>query len=154
MPFPYCTLTGRVFSGGTSGVAMLSPHPRCRIPALVSGAPSISTDRGWLRPERSLVYNEPALLLHHAAATRPGRHLDDAALAAFARTATRLLAIVNRHLWAGVTPLEFTATDQLVFSCCNNALLLDLVLLKRQLSASEQLNLDTLDGSTFLIYSR
>jgi hypothetical protein len=151
---PYCTLTGRVFQGGLSGVAPLNSHPRCRIPALVAHAPAIQTEAGWLRPERSLVYDQSALLLHHAAATHPAVVLSKAQLAGFTKTATRVLTLLRSHPWAELAPLEWPEPELLLFSSRNNPLLFDLITLKRQLQQVETLQLHTLSGSTYLAYRR
>jgi hypothetical protein len=151
---PYCTVTGRVFDGGCSGVARLNGHPRCRIPALVAGAPSIQTESGWLRPERSLVYDNPTLLLHHAAATHPTVILTKAQLAGFSKTASRLIALLRSYPWANPQPLDWPDPELILFSTLNNPLLLDLITLKRQLQQAERLQLHTLSGSSFLAYRR
>lgn len=152
--FPRCTLTGRHFDRGITGVCLASAHPRCAIPALLPGSPAIHTEKGWLRPERSLVYDQPSLLLHHAAATRPGVFLDAAMLAGFAKTSSRLLALLRSYPWAAITPLEFTAPEELLFSTTNDALLLDLIILRKQLQQIESLSLHTLNASTFLAFRR
>ena len=153
-PFPYCTLTGRFFVGGLSGVTRLNGHPRCRIPALVPNPAAIETENGWLRPERSLVYDNPTLLLHHAASTHPTVILTSAQLAGFSKTATRLLALLRPYPWATIAPLEWPEPELLLFSTPNDALLFDLITLKRQLQQAETLHLHTLDGSLFLAYRR
>jgi hypothetical protein len=151
---PYCTITGRVINGGCSGVALLNGHPRCRIPVLTAGAPSIQTESGWLRPERSLVYDNSTLLLHHAAATHPTVILTKAQLAGFSKTATRLIALLRPYPWAIPQPLDWPEPELLLFSTINNPLLFDLILLKRQLQQVEKLQLHTLSGSSFLAYRR
>lgn len=153
-PAPYCTITGRFFHHGISGVGPLNSHPRCRIPALVPGGPAIQTETGWLKPERALVYDNPTLLLHHAASTHKQVILTKAQLAGFAKTANRLLALLRPYPWAIPSPLEWPEPELLLFSCCNNPLLFDLITLKRQLQQAETLHLHTLSGSTFLAYRR
>ncbi len=154
MRFPHCSINGRWFDQGITGVCLSSAHPRCRIPALLANGPAIQTAKGWLRPERSLVYDQPSLLLHHAAATRPGVILDAPALAGFSKTASRLLAILRTYPWATPIPLEFTAPEELLFSTTNNPLLFDLITLRKQLQQIEALSLYTLDGSTYLAFRR
>lgn len=151
---PRCTLTGRVFHGGVTGVTLLNGHPRCRIPALVAGAPSIQTESGWLRPERALAYDNPTLLLHHAASTHQQVILTKAQLAGFTKTANRLIALLRPYPWATPFPLDWPEPELLLFSCCNNPLLFDLITLRRQLQQAESLHLHTLSGSTFLAYRR
>ena len=145
---PRCSLVGRWFDGGRSGVCLLSGHPRCRIPALVPGAPSIPTEKGWLRPERALAYDNPTLLLHHAAGTHPGARLTNGQLAGFSKTATRLLALLRPYPWANPVPLEWPQPEILHFHSANNALLYDLITLRKQLQQAEVLSLHTLETTT------
>lgn len=154
---PYCNSSGRWFDGGRTGVCPLNGHPRCRIPRLLCGLPAVPTVKGWLRPERALVYDHPQLLLHHAAATHPGAVISEAQLAGFCKTAQRLLAILQSHGWATLQPLEFPQPEQIVFSLGSNrrdALLYDLVTLRGQLQQIESLSLHTLTGATYLVFSR
>ena len=151
---PRCTLTGRWFDGGLSGVCPLTAHPRCRIPALVSGGPAVLTEKGWLRPERSLVYDQSALLLHHAASTHPGVVFTASQLAGFTKTATRLLTLMRPYPWAKITPLEFPQPEHLIFTSNNNPLLFDLIQLRRGLQQIESLSLHTLHSSTYLAFRR
>jgi hypothetical protein len=154
MRYPRCTLTGRWFNRGQTGVCLASAHPRCRIPALMPNSPSVQTEKGWLRPERSLVYDQSTILLHHAAATRPGVILDAAALAGFSKTSSRLLALMRLYPWAQLSILEFPSPEELLFSTPNNPLLLDLIHLRKQLQQIETLSLHTLNTSTFLAFRR
>lgn len=151
---PCCTLAGRWFDGGATGVCLASGHPRCRIPALTCGAPSIPTDTGWLRPERSIVYDNPLLLFHHAAATHPGVVLSKPVIAGFQKTATRLIALLKPYPWANPTPLDWPEPEHILFSTVNDALLYDLIILRRQLQQAESLHLHTLDRTTYLAFQR
>lgn len=151
---PYCTLTGRVINNGRSGVAPLNSHPRCRIPALLPGGPAIQTESGWLRPERSLVYDNPLLLLHHAASTHRQSVFSKAQLAGFSKTASRLLALLRPYPWAIPAPLEWPQPEEFLFSTRNDPLLFDLITLRRQLQQVESLQIHTLSGSTYLAFRR
>ena len=154
---PRCTIAGRWFAGTRSGVCRLWGHPRCRIPRLLPGSPAIETAKGWLRPERSLVYDDNRLLLHHAASTHRGSAISAAQLAGFQKTAQRLIAITTPHPWAALLPLEFPQPEEFLFSTGTNsgdALLFDLIQLRGQLQQVESLSLHTIDGSTFLAFLR
>ncbi len=154
---PYCSGGGRWFDQGRSGVCLLNSHPRCRIPRLLSGLPAVPTAKGWLRPERALVYDNPLLLLHHAAATHPGAVITEAQLAGFSKTAQRLLALLQPHGWATLQPLEFPQPEQFVFSLGTSqrdAILYDLITLRGQLQQVESLSLHTLTSASYLVFSR
>jgi hypothetical protein len=154
MPSPRSTLAGITVHGGCSSVCLRSGHPRCRIPVLQPLAPAVPTERGWLRPERALVYNSPHLLLHDAASTRPGRTIAAAELAGFEKTARRLLAITAPYPWATPEPLEWISPEQLAFTTSNDQQLAALCSLDDALIQAETLALEEEQGASFLVFSR
>lgn len=133
---------------------MLCSHPRCVIPSLLPHQPWIASDKGALRPERALAYNREDLLLHTAAATRPGHHFSAAELAHFSKTANRILSITGRFPWVDLQPLEWTSPQELLFTTGQDALFYDLVLLWGLLEQIETLNLLTMEASTFMAFRR
>ena len=151
---PRCSLSGVWAAGGRSGVCHSVAHPRCRIPALVPAGPAIPTEKGWLRPERSLVYDDQRLLLHHAASTHPGAVLTLEQLSAFQKTASRVLALLRPYPWALPAPLDWPQPEQLLFSTCNDPLLYDLIQLRNGLQQIESLTLHTIQNRSFLAFDR
>lgn len=133
---------------------MASTHPRCLIPPLAPHQPWIKSDKGDLRPERALAYNQDALLLHTAAATRPGHCFSAAELAHFSKTASRIVALTARFPWVDLQPLEWTSPQELLFTTGQDALFYDLVLLWGLLEQIETLNLHTMEASTFMAFRR
>ena len=131
-----------------------SDHPRLKIPPLKPQADWIPSDKGTLRPERALAYNQEALLLHHAAATRPGHHFTAAELAHFAKTSSRILSLINRFNWVAFEPLEWISPQELVFTTSEDRLFFDLVTLWNLLEQIETLNIHTLNTSTYLAFRR
>lgn len=129
-------------------------HPRCCITPLIGVLSPINTDKGPLPPERALAYNCPELLLHWPACTRSGHHFSAAELVGYGKTANRLLALLRKHPWADLRPLEWLSPEELLFHCCNDALLYDLVHLSNHLEQAETLTLYTLDAWTFLAFRR
>jgi hypothetical protein len=118
------------------------------------GLPAIASDKGELRPERSLAYNRPELLLHDAAATRPGHHFTAAELTGYSKTSIRLLALTTRFDWVDLQPLEWISPQLLLFTTGSDALFYDLIILWQLLEQAETLDLHTLDASTFLAFRR
>jgi len=129
-------------------------HPRCRITPLTGVLPPVDTDKGPLPPERALAYNQSELLLHGPACTRPGHHFSAAELVGYGKTTHRLLTLLRKHPWADLQPLEWLSPEELLFHCCNDALLYDLVQLRDQLDQAETLQLHTLEAWTFLAFRR
>lgn len=106
-------------------------------------------------PERALAYNHGDLLLHGAAATRPGHHFTAAELAGYSKTTLRLHALLRPHPWANLQPLEWLSPEAIAFHCGDNRLFFDLVMLTDALEQAETLLLDTLDPKhTHLLFRR
>lgn len=116
--------------------------------------PLVLTDKGPLPSERALAYNQGELLLAGPAATRPQHHFSAAELTGYSKTANRLGALLRKHPWADLQPLEWLSPEELLFHCCNDALLYDLVHLSDHLEQAETLTLHTLNGWTFLAFRR
>jgi len=154
MPSPRSSLAGVTVDGGTTTICLRSGHPRCRIPILQPLAPAIPTERGWLRPERALVYNSPHLLLHDAACTRAGQTLAAAELAGFEKTARRLLAITAPYPWATPEPLEWITPEQLAFTTSHDAQLAELCALDDALVQAETLTLEDTGDHSWLLFAR
>lgn len=133
---------------------MLCSHPRCVIPSLLPHQPWIASDKGALRPERALAYNREDLLLHTAAATRPGHCFSAAELAHFSKTANRILSITARFPWVDLQPLEWISPQELAFSTGQDTLFYDLVSLWGLLEQIESLELHTLEASAYLRFRR
>lgn len=129
-------------------------HPRCRITPLLGVLPPIDTDKGPLPPERALAYNQGELLLHGPACTRPGHHFSAAELAGYGKTAHRLLALLRKHPWATLAPLEWLSPEEVLFRTNNDRLFFDLVHLRDHLEQVETLTLHTLEPWTFLAFRR
>lgn len=130
-------------------------HPLCKIPPLTPGGDWIASEKGALRPERALAYNRPELLLHDAAATRPGHCFSAAELAGYGKTAHRLLALLRPFSWVELTPLEWRSPEELLFCAGENRLLYDLVILWDLLEQAEAIELLTLPASvTALAFRR
>jgi hypothetical protein len=129
-------------------------HPRCRITPIAGVLSPVNTDKGPLPPERALAYNQSELLLHGAASTRPGHHFSAAELVGYGKTANRLLALLRKHPWTQLQPLEWLSPEELLFRSSNDALLYDLVHLSNHLEQAETLTLHTLDAWTFLAFRR
>lgn len=129
-------------------------HPRSRIPELRPYQDWIASDKGALRPERALAYNQDGLLLHHAAATRPGHHFTAAELAHFAKTSNRILNLTGRFAWVNFQPLEWISPQELAFTTGEDALFYDLVILWNLLEQIETLSIHTLKASTYLAFRR
>lgn len=129
-------------------------HPRLRIPPLVGIQPPVATDKGLVPPERALAYNQGELLLHGPAATRPGHHFTAAELTGYHKTVIRLLALLRRHPWASLQPLEWLSPEELLFHAGNDTLLYDLIQLHSQLEQAETLTLHTLEAWTYLSFRR
>lgn len=129
-------------------------HPRGRIPALVTGEAWIASEKGALRPERALAYNRESLLLHDAAATRPGHTFTTAELAHFSKTSARILALTGRFAWVDLQPLEWTSPQELLFTTGEDRLFFDLVMLWELLEQIEALSIHTLEASTYLAFRR
>lgn len=123
-------------------------HPWLRIPQLTPGGDWIASEKGPLRPERALAYNRGELLLHDAAATRPGHCFSIAELAGYGKTAHRLLALLRPFSWADLLPLEWRSPEELLFSVGEDRLFYDLVTLWELLEQAETLKLLTLEAST------
>ena len=129
-------------------------HPRGRIGELRPGLPPIFSEKGELRPERALAYNQSALLLHDVAATRIGHHFSAAELAGYGKSASRVIALTARFPWVDLQPLEWLSPEQLLFTTGSDALFYDLVVLWSLLEQAEALTLHTLELSTFLAFRR
>lgn len=129
-------------------------HPLLVIPPLPLDAPPIHSERGELRPERALVYNDATFLLHHAVGHRPSQLVTDAELAGYGKTAQRLIALLQHFNWAKPHPLHWQSPEVLLFTSCNDGLLHDLAQLKRLLVQAEQLSLHTLEGFSYLRFQR
>jgi len=130
-------------------------HPWQKIPPLTPGAAWIASEKGALRPERALAYNRPELLLHTAAATRPGHCFSAAELAGYGKTAQRLLSLLRPFEWIDLQPLEWTCPEELLFCTGEDALFYDLVILWNLLEQAETLKLHTLESSiTALAFRR
>jgi hypothetical protein len=114
----------------------------------------VLTERGWLRPERSLVYNASALLLHDAACSRRGRTISAAELAGFEKTARRLLAITNPYCWARPDPLEWLSPEVLAFTTADDHQLHALCQFDGALVQAETLELHHTAGESWLLFSR
>ena len=126
----------------------------CRIPPLTSGAPWINSEKGLLRPERALAYNREQLLLHDAAATRPGHCFSAAELAGYSKSANRILDLTGRFPWVDLKPLEWISPQELLFTTADDRLFYDLVILWDLLEQIETLELHTLKASTYLAFRR
>ena len=138
-----------------SAKALGIPHPRMAIRPLRTTTPEVRTYKGVFPPQRALIYDQPTFLLHHIAASRPDlKVLDELTLTSYTKTAARMLALLKLIPWAQITVLEWPTPERLIFSCCNNELFYDLVILKDWLIQAESLQLDTLEGSTFLVFQR
>ena len=94
------------------------------------------------------------LLLHGPACTRPGHHFSAAELVGYGKTTHRLLTLLRKHPWVDLQPLEWLSPEELLFHCCNDALLYDLVQLHDHLEQAETLQLHTLEAWTFLAFRR
>jgi hypothetical protein len=119
---PYCTMNGRVFDAGHSGVALISDHPLCRIPHLVSGSSAIPVcpeQEGrvvWMRPERCITRDGP-LLLHHFASINPEVHLTPPVFAALRKTSDRFCRLLNLLPWSPqLVLLDWPSPERLHFS--------------------------------------
>jgi hypothetical protein len=111
-----CSLSGVVVDGGRSSIAMRSAHARCRIPIPQWGAAAVPTERGWLRPERSLCYSSDVLLLHDVACSRPGETIPLADLCGYEKTARRLLALAATQRWSQIEPLQWICPETIAFT--------------------------------------
>jgi hypothetical protein len=102
---------------------MTADAPERLIPYLRPGSPPVPTEGGLLRPERSILYNRPFLLLHHygpAHTVGPGGSrptIGRLELEACKRTAKRLDAILRPH-WSEqfqFLPLWWPAPERITF---------------------------------------
>jgi len=101
-----------------------------RIPLICGPQSPVPTELGLLPAERALAFNQPALLLHGPAATRPGHVFSAAELAGYGKTASRLLVLLGRFPWAGPPiPLHWESPEALLFRCRHSALVYDLAML-------------------------
>lgn len=140
-PHPYCLLNGRWFHGGISGVCRMDPHPRCRIPWLLPDSPGVSTDKGIVKPERCILYDEPLGLFHQIGSAFPGHHFELDELTGCRKTLRRLAALLRPHPWTRAVILDWESPEALLLRTRNDALLLDLILLRDLLQQAETMEL-------------
>lgn len=118
------------------------------------GANPIATEKGPLRPERALVYDDNRLLLHHAAADYSGACISTAELAGYAKTAQRVLAWIDHFPWATLTPLAWPQPEVLLLTTGDDALALDVTLAQDLLVQAETLERHTLENHSYLRFQR
>lgn len=129
-------------------------HPLLRIPPLPLDAPPLQSERGELRPERALIYDNAMFLLHHAVGHRPTALITEAELAGYAKTAQRLISLLGPYPWARVLPLHWQTPEVLLFTSRNDGLLHDLIQLRKSLVQAERLSLHNLEGFGYLRFQR
>lgn len=114
----------------------------------------IQTEKGLLRPERALVYNDNRLLLHHAAADYNGTCMTNAELAGYAKTAQRVLVWLDHFPWAVLTPLAWPQPEVLLFTTGDDALAFDVTTSQDLLVQAETLKRHTLEDHSYLRFQR
>lgn len=132
----------------------MNRHPAATIPALCAGAAEIPTEKGLLRPERALVYNDNRLLLHHAAADYSGSCISIAELAGYTKTAQRALAWINHFPWATITPLAWPRPELLLLTTGDDLLAELLTREQDLLVQAETLERHTLEDHSYLRFQR
>lgn len=133
---------------------MLS-HPLQRIPPFTGATWTIDTEKGPMPPERCLAYDNPRLILHGPASTRPGHLFTLQELAGYSKTTARLDTILRPWPWAVITPLDWRSPEQLLltFGPEVDPLLYDLIHLAGRLEQLETLVL-TLQPQSALLFTR
>lgn len=117
------------------------------LPEIPLDAPAILTERGALRPERSIVYNKPVLLLWHYTSTRSGiEPISEAELAGLEKTARRIISLLRQvQDSSSFTPIAWPTPELLRFSTSNPDA--DFAAISRRLQQAETLDRNTLRPS-------
>lgn len=90
--------------------------PRHRMmPPVPADAPAVVTPKGAWRPERSILYNKPFLILWHFDPVRAGRQLDEATIAGLKKTAQRLDALIRLVDPQAFTPMAWPQPEVVLF---------------------------------------
>lgn len=141
----------------TALLAKMPPlrHPACRIPELPSGAPPVPTEAGDQRPERSILYDNPILLLHHylGAHDGSGKPITKAELAGLNKTARRIDVLLRRASAPhSFIPLLWDEPEHLIFYTSDP--IADARAMQARLIQAEELELRTLAGTTVIEFWR
>jgi hypothetical protein len=105
-------------------VSLAHPHPLCRIPALVPGAPArpVETRPGivtWLRPERALV-RDGDLCLHDWISLHCEAPLDHTLFRRLTRAATRFQKLAARLEISDPSVLDWPEPERIRFTTGND----------------------------------
>jgi len=85
------------------------------MPPVPADAPAVLTAAGYLRPERSVLYNKPFLLLWHFDPVRSGHQLDEAQLAGLKKTAQRLDQLLRPFGLEPFRPMAWPEPEVVLF---------------------------------------
>lgn len=135
-------------------------HPLQRIPDLPPDAPAILTAQGALLPHRSILFDNPLLLLHHAthgkAEHTPAGELsfDEAFLAGIAKTATRIAQILKPLGGHGFQLLQWPTPERMVFTTKDDISFAEYVHRRNILEQAETLRFCWHGENSFLIFRR
>ena len=135
-------------------------HPLQRIPDLLPDAPAVLTAQGALMPHRSIVYDSPLLLLHHATHGKSEKApdgslcFDQPFLAGIGKTANRLVQILRPLQNHGFLPLQWPTPERLVFTTDDDVAFTEYVYSRNILEQAETLRLCWHDEISFLIFRR
>lgn len=135
-------------------------HPLQRIPDLLPDAPAVLTAQGAWMPHRSIVYDNPLLLLHHATHGKNERtatgelSFDQAFLAGISKTANRIVQILRPLQDHHFLPLQWPTPERLVFTTSDDVAFTEYVYTRTILEQAETLKLCWHEEDSFLIFRR
>lgn len=135
-------------------------HPLLRIPDLPPDAPAVLTSQGALLPHRSIVYDNPLLLLHHAVHGKNERTadgdltFDQAFLAGISKTATRIIQMLKPLEDHGFLLLQWPTPERVVFTTHDDLAFTEYIYTRTILEQAEDMKLCWHDETSFLIFRR